>query len=137
MTERQDVRISGLSDKTITGSFERTNEIVISWHITDEFATSIYLDLKDSGSEFSKIIVTHGEIDRRVWLHISGPTSPNDRETVRSYGARLDSYDRYQIYKPDNTRLAFEECLLSEVRQKALVNPNSDIAFETTCKKPD
>ena len=137
MVKKRDVRISGLSNEVVTGSVEYSNDNAISRRITDEFATAIYLNLKDTDSEFTKIGVTHGEIDKRVWLHISGPNSPPDRETVRRYRARLDSEDRYQIYKSDGTRLTFEDCLVTEVLREARTNPDSDIEFETSCKKPD
>ncbi len=134
VTKKQDVRISGLSDEIITGSFVRSNNTGIVNYIADEFATDISLDLKGTGSEFSKIGVMHGEIDRRVWLHVSGSSSPNESGTVSRYRARLDSFDRYQIHKPDGSRLRFEECLMTEVLQEALANPNSDIEFVTSCK---
>jgi len=135
--KKRDVRILGLSDKPITGSFKRLKDTGINRYISDEFATSISLDLKESGSEFSKISITHGDTDKAVWLHISGPSSPDDRETVSRYRATRDSIDRYQIYKPDGTFLAFEACLMTEVLEEGRASLNLDIEFETSCKKSD
>ena len=131
------MRIFGLSDEVVTGSVEYSNDSAISRRITDEFAIAINLDLKDTDSDYSNISVMHGVIDNRVWLHISGPSSPPDAKTVSSYRASLDSEDSYQIWKPDGTRLAFEDCLMTEVAREARANPDSDIEFETSCKKPD
>ena len=127
VTKTQHVRISGLSDETVMGRFRE-----------DDSMTQISLSLKDTGSHFTKIgIIQLSHEKRQPYLQILGPSLSSDEEKVRGYNATTDSYGLYQIHKSDGTRLAFEECLINAIAQEARTNPDSDIEFESSCKKSD
>ena len=127
VTKTQDVRISGLSDEIVTGSFKE-----------DDSMTQISLSLKDTGSHLTKIVIIQLSHEKRhPYLQIFGPSSSSGEEMVRDYIVITDSYELYQIHKLDGTRLAFEECLINAIAQEARENPDSNIEFETSCKNSD